>query len=656
MTSLTLRGWQAEFLRALRAHDRDDFLLVACPAAGKTIAAGAAAADLMAERECDQLIAVCPTVVVRNQWQLELGELGYRMTASLTRRGWPEHLHGICTTYAQVALRAAEFAEACARRRTVCVFDEVHHAGQQLAWGSGLEEAFSDAEFRLKLSGTPFRSDGDAIPFVRYGPDGTCDPDFAYDYARAVREGVCRPVEFRAHDGEITWLEGETPYTASFEHRVDRLSRPKRLRAALDPAQPYLRDVLVAANEDLEQLQERIPDAAGLVICDSQAHALAVDRLLNELTGRVPVLAISDLPRAHETITRFTDSADSWLVSVRMVAEGVDIPRLGVIVWATASSTELMVRQVAGRALRGREEFAGIPAVVHMPADQRLVEYAERLDVLGGVSARGRRSWGVTDEPVRRRSPRRHRRSQHRIDPAPFVAWYERQAEIHGARAVCSRLGWGHDTGARRILRWRDEGAWPDVLLIYDACHMAGIGFEDLYEGPEYEDARAFVNDPEAFQLERLDFGCIEATGRRGGPQAIKPALPLASVGPIAMAEPIEISTPELPPSPAEIIEEERAREAARGELFRLLSVYARLRRETTPSYQLATAHAELAGAIGAVMTRGSSDELVAEAIGWVRERAAEVAAEHPDVVKSLARRRRRHAIALAATEGRRAA
>ncbi len=111
MTKLTMRSWQSRFARKLAAHRRDDFLLVACPAAGKTRAAGAAVAKAMKARRCDQLVVVCPTVVVRNQWCRELDSLGYQMLNGLDGDGWPAHVHGVCVTYAQVAAQPERYQQ-----------------------------------------------------------------------------------------------------------------------------------------------------------------------------------------------------------------------------------------------------------------------------------------------------------------------------------------------------------------------------------------------------------------------------------------------------------------------------------------------------------------------------------------------------------------
>ncbi len=640
MTKITMRGWQARFARKLAAHRRPDFLLVACPAAGKTRAAGVAAAQAMKARGCDQLIVVCPTVVVRDQWCRELARLGYEMLNGLDSDGWPAYVHGVCVTYAQVASNPKRYRAACAERRTVAIFDEIHHAGERLAWGAAIATGFAGARLRLMLSGTPFRSDRDRIPFVRYDTEGNCLADFAYDYATAVRDGVCRPIEFHAHDGQITWRDKQQERTARFCEEIGNGARGRRLRAALDPEQPYLRALLSDAHRDLLAVRERISDAAALVVCDSQAHALAIDRLLSEITGTVPVLAMSDLPRAHQAIAAFADEREEWLVSVRMVSEGVDIPRLAVIAWATVSSTELLVRQVAGRALRGRDEHGELPALVHIPADPELVRYAERLEVVGGtVQARGGRPTKRQRRPTRPADPARCARE---IDPTPFVEWFDRHAEHVGAEAVLHRCGWEYDSGLRMMYRWRCEGCKAHVLMLLDACHMAGIDFDELFSADEYAAAREYVNDPTAGG-ESLDYGAVAAEPATTSPRVLAPALPNRRLH--AADEQVEIATPALPASPEAIRAAEADHQAKRGELFRLLGIYGGLQREVDPAYQLASAHRELTAAFGAIEPN-TPDELLAEALEWIRDRVQRFARSNPRAVTDLARARRRQALA----------
>ena len=61
--------------------------------------------------------------------------------------------------------------------------------GEEAAWGRGAAQAFEGAQLRLLLSGTPFRSAGDAIPWVSYDEDGISSSDFAYGYTRRCSTG-----------------------------------------------------------------------------------------------------------------------------------------------------------------------------------------------------------------------------------------------------------------------------------------------------------------------------------------------------------------------------------------------------------------------------------------------------------------------------------
>jgi superfamily II DNA or RNA helicase len=634
---LTLRSWQSRFAAKLVTHRRRDFLLVACPAAGKTRGAGVAAAQVMATRDCDQLVVVCPTVVVRDQWKAELGQLGFRMLTDF-RGAWPEHVHGVCVTYAQVAAGPHLYAQACKQRRTIVIFDEIHHAGAQLSWGEAIAEAFVDAVLRLMLSGTPFRSDADRIPFVRYDATGKCKPDFAYDYGTAVRDGVCRRIAFHAHDGRITWREDGGERMALFSQKVDEQTRGRRLRASLDPVQPYLRFMLESAHEDLLALRESVPDAAGLIVCDSQQHALQVDELIAEIAGGLPVLAMSDLPRAHQAIRAFAAEDEPWLVSVRMVSEGVDIPRLGVIVWATVASTELMVRQVAGRALRGRELYEDRPAIVHMPADPNLIRFAGRLEVLGGVSSRPPREREGHEGKHISLGPGRREDS---IDPAPFLTWFDGVAASIGADKAAMRCGWVAESGGRRVLAWRAGEYGATLWTIVDALHMAGVGFEHIYTADEYAELRERAANPHT--RGRVDFGAVdcEATSLR----AIEPSVPERARVLQPADDPVAIATPNLPPSPEDLAVAKEAREALRGELLRMLHTYAQLQRSVNPAFLIATAHIELAAAVGDVGP-DSPDEDVAAALDWIRAKVTQLATQHPEQVKTLARERRRLSLA----------
>ena len=89
------------------------------------------------------------------------------------------------------------------------ILDEIHHAGDARSWGEAVREAFEPATRRLALAGTPFRSDANPIPFVRYEAeaDGSrrSAADSSYGYAGALADGVVRPVLFLAYAGQTRW-------------------------------------------------------------------------------------------------------------------------------------------------------------------------------------------------------------------------------------------------------------------------------------------------------------------------------------------------------------------------------------------------------------------------------------------------------------------
>jgi superfamily II DNA or RNA helicase len=160
-------------------------------------------------------------------------------------------------------------------RSTFVVLDEIHHAGELATWGAALRAAFERAQRRLALSGTPFRSDARAIPFVTYDENRRCAPDYVYGYGEAVADGVCRPLAFRLLDATLRWRVDEQQVIAAFADELEPQDDARRLRTAIDPATPLLPQMLRDADALLSKARTVVPDAAGLVLCDNRAHARA---------------------------------------------------------------------------------------------------------------------------------------------------------------------------------------------------------------------------------------------------------------------------------------------------------------------------------------------------------------------------------------------
>jgi superfamily II DNA or RNA helicase len=399
--SVRLRPWQKRALDTLAATSGPDFLAVATPGAGKTTFALTAARIELARRGLRRLVVVAPTQHLKTQWADAAARFDLHLEPNWSAAdGLPADLHGVVVTYQQVAQSAA--AITAMATNAFVIFDEIHHAGDERAWGAGVTRAFAGSARRLALSGTPFRSDTRAIPFVTYTLDEAV-PNFEYGYGEALAErAVVRPVYFPRLNGEMEWSAPDgSLYTATFDDPLSRQLANQRLRTALSLEGEWLPAVLAQANERLLRVREQQPTAGGLVIAMDQDHARGIASILQHRLRARSVVATSDDPTASERIGRFARSDVPWIVAVRMVSEGVDIPRLRVGVFATNTTTELFFRQAVGRLVRWVPGAGRQHAYLFIPDDVRLRTHAHQLADQRRHSLRTRREdLGGDEQPV----------------------------------------------------------------------------------------------------------------------------------------------------------------------------------------------------------------------------------------------------------------
>jgi superfamily II DNA or RNA helicase len=246
-----------------------------------------------------------------------------------------------------------------------------------------VREAFEPARRRLALTGTPFRSDANPIPFVTYIPetDGSkrSASDYVYGYGPALSDGVVRPVIFLAYSGEMHWrTRAGDEISATLGTPMTKDQVAQAWRTALDPSGDWIQRVLEAADKRLTEVRRAMPDAAGLVIAGDHETARAYAALLRRISGVRPVVVLSDDPTASRKISAFATSDARWMVAVRMVSEGVDVPRLAVGVYATSVSTPLFFAQAVGRFVRAR--LRGETASVFVPSVPVLLGFAAELE------------------------------------------------------------------------------------------------------------------------------------------------------------------------------------------------------------------------------------------------------------------------------------
>ncbi|MHA7281819.1 DEAD/DEAH box helicase [Arthrobacter sp. TMS2-4] len=386
-TAPKLRQWQSEALEKYFKDSPSDFLAVATPGAGKTTFALRVATELVERGVVNRVTVVAPTDHLKRQWADAAARVGLAIDPNFKnadgRHGGA--FIGVAVTYAQVASKPMLHRAKTEAARTLVILDEIHHGGDALSWGDGIREAFEPATRRLALTGTPFRSDTAAIPFVEYAEDRDgirrSRADYTYGYGQALKDHVVRPVMFMAYSGQMRWRTsaGEEMAASLGEEAVTKDITAQAWRTALNPAGEWIPSVLAAADKRLTEVRRTVHDAGGLVIATDHDDARAYAGQLKRITGESPTVILSDDAKASSKIEEFSAGDRRWMVAVRMVSEGVDVPRLAVGVYATSTATPLFFAQAVGRYVRARRR--GETASIFLPSVPNLMALANQLEL-----------------------------------------------------------------------------------------------------------------------------------------------------------------------------------------------------------------------------------------------------------------------------------
>lgn len=383
-----LRAWQREaFAIYVEKGEPQDYLVTATPGAGKTTFALTFAKWLLERRMVNRVVVVVPTDHLRTQWAEAANELGVVLDPTLSNDvgALATDFQGYVATYAQVALKPMLHRARVERQTTLVILDEVHHAGDGLTWGDGVLMAFEPAVRRLSLTGTPFRtSPTETIPFVTYEEESDGSrrsmADYTYGYADALKDHVVRPVMFAAYSGVARWRNSAGDViSASLSEENTKDVEMTAWRTALNPGGQWIPHVIAAADERLTEVRAAgMTDAGGMMLASDQEHARAYAAVIERVTGIKPTMVLSEDPKASLKIDAFAKSTDRWLVAVRMVSEGVDVPRLAVGIWGTSYRTPLFFAQAVGRFVRSRRQ--GETATVFLPAVRPLLALAAEME------------------------------------------------------------------------------------------------------------------------------------------------------------------------------------------------------------------------------------------------------------------------------------
>ena len=385
-TAGKLRAWQAEALEKYFAAEPRDFMAVATPGAGKTTFALRLARELVDRGTINRITVVCPTEHLKRQWADAAARVNLAIDPNF-KNADGSHARGfigVALTYAQVGMKPLLHRARTEQGRTLVIMDEIHHAGDSRSWGDGLKEAFEPAARRLALTGTPFRSDTSPIPFVTYQEDKDgirrSKADYTYGYGDALKDHVVRPVIFMAYSGQMRWrTSAGEEMAAELGEGFTKSITAHSWRTALAPDGAWIPSVLQGADRRLTEVRRTVPDAGALVIATDHQDAKAYAALLERITGEKPTVVLSDDKGASERIEAFAEGDQRWMVAVRMVSEGVDVPRLAVGVYATSTSTPLFFAQAVGRFVRSRKR--GETASIFLPSVPLLMAHANEMEL-----------------------------------------------------------------------------------------------------------------------------------------------------------------------------------------------------------------------------------------------------------------------------------
>jgi len=371
-----LRPWQAQAsdqtLAAFHSPAYADraFLAVATMGAGKTRYAADVARRAFASGMCRRVIVVVPTLNVITGWQDAMSMIGIELDDKWKGdRDLTADFHGVIATYQSAIVdNGKAFAALASGTPTLLIADEVHHNGSDSAWGNSLERIGRACARRLFLTGTPIRSDNRPIPMVEYIEKTERGrtfyevvPDYTYEYRDALADDVVRKVRFHLVDSKVDFgvERGEAKKDMLSYSLLDRMLPPDesaRLIAALKPNENLMRQMISVGDERISELRNGgIIDAAGIVTCLDIGHAKDVAETVRLISGETPVLVHADDADARTKIDAFRASRKRWIVSIKMVSEGVDIPRLTVGVLATNVVATLFFKQFVGRCIRRRK-------------------------------------------------------------------------------------------------------------------------------------------------------------------------------------------------------------------------------------------------------------------------------------------------------------
>ena len=384
---MKLRKWQTECVKQALDHFENfnkHFLCLATPGAGKTIMAAEVSAKLYQQDKIDFVLCFSPSITISQS---------IRHTFSKRFKSRFDGIIGAigCSyTYQNIQFFKEDFWQLLRKNRVLVIFDEIHHcAGSSLedanTWGEEIiQNIQQQAAYTLALTGTPWRSDKAPIVLSSYidsdrNDNAVIQCDYVYGLKEAVHDNVCRRPKLVLIDNEKLSVKNENNQYKFFGSFKELLKESMVSYQSVITNNHVMRHILERGCSKLEEIRYMNPNAAGLVVASSVEHAAHIIQILRDEFKQSAVLVTYKQIKPSQTIRNFRHDDTQWIVSIGMVSEGTDIPRLQVCCHLSRVKTELYFRQVLGRILRVNDA-TNQEAWLYTFAEPKLSEFAHRIE------------------------------------------------------------------------------------------------------------------------------------------------------------------------------------------------------------------------------------------------------------------------------------
>ncbi|MFA0256013.1 DEAD/DEAH box helicase [Vibrio breoganii] len=377
-----LRVWQQECIELALVSYQDKkrhFLAQATPGAGKTRMAANLAKQMFDKQLIDFVICFSPSKVVSTSitdcFSVVLGAAFDGRLGSL----------GCSITYQSLRHLDSQFWSTLSKYRVLCIFDEIHHCAGDSdcntnSWGHHiLCDVQKASTYTLALTGTPWRSNLTPVVLASYtDPEGVIVCDYQYSLARAVQDGVCRKPTITLVDCAESTIKVDNKIE-SFHSLNELMSEGDVNYSIILNNKPALLNILGAAVARLKKIRVQSPFAGGLIVASSVNHAVEIASLLKDTFEQTITTVTYKNDDSQDRIEEFRSDCTEWIVSVGMVSEGTDIPRLQVCCHLSNIKTELYFRQILGRILR-KTIYLNQEAWLYTFAAPKLIQFSEEIE------------------------------------------------------------------------------------------------------------------------------------------------------------------------------------------------------------------------------------------------------------------------------------